>query len=153
MPAYSTKVAVTPVLAVAGVYAAGDVVGSKLTLAGAVRAAGGGGIIQSVRLADKAKQNAATDVVFFAADPATSVFTDNAVATVADADLLLSAGHVSIAAADYASFADNSLATVGGVGLAVKLDSGVDLFAILVTRGAPTYANGDLELEVTVLQD
>lgn len=153
MPAYSTKVAVTPILAVAGAYAAGDLVGSKLTLAGAVRAAGGGGIIQSVRISDKAKQNSPLDVIFFAADPALSVFTDNGVATVHDTDLALISGHVSLTASDYASFADNSVATKSGLGQAFRLDSGTSLFAVIVARGAPTYTAGDIELEVSILQD
>jgi hypothetical protein len=136
------------------IYAAGDLIGGKLTLTPAVRLPGFGGIIATIALADKAKQNAPIDVVFFTANPASTTFTDQAALTVADADLLYDFT-VSILATDYASFADNSLATIPNVGAAFRLAAGsLALYAALVSRGTPTYAAAaDLLLTLAIAAD
>jgi hypothetical protein len=138
----------------AGAYAAGDLIGGKLTLSPAVRLPGFGGIITRITLSDKAKQNAPIDVVLFVADPDATTFTDQAALDIDDADLLNSF-HVSILATDYASFADNSEATVNNVGAAFRLAAGSkELYAALVCRGTPTYAAaGDLQLTVAIAED
>ena len=147
-----TVITVTPTVSTTPAYASGDAVGGKLTLPNAVRLAGGVGIIRSIVLTDKGKQNAAIDVVVFRADPTATTFTDNAALSVADADLLSIAGVVSVAAADYAAFVDNSVATKSGLGLAVNSIT-TTLYACLVTRGTPTYtASSDLQLTVVIEQ-
>jgi hypothetical protein len=134
-------------------YAAGDLIGGKLTLTPAVRLPGFGGIITRITIADKAKQNAAIDVVFFVANPTGTTFTDQAAFAIADADLL-NAFHVQILATDYASYSDNSEATVNNLGAAFRLSSGSALYAALVSRGTPTYAAaGDLQLAVAIAAD
>lgn len=147
-------VQVTPTVETSA-YADGDLVGEKLTLTNAGRIEGGSLIVHSIVLADKAKQSAALDVVFFFADPSGTTFTDNAALDVADADLEKIAGVVSIAASDYADFNDNSVATVRNIGLLVDLPDGErDLYACLVTRGTPTYVEtDDVDLSVGILQD
>lgn len=149
----TTVLTVTPVLAVAGAYAVNDLVGTKNTLADAVRASAGKGIIQSVVLADKAKQDARLDIIFFNADPSGSTLTDNGAATLVDADLLKVVGVVTILPTDYCDLADNSVASRCGIGLAFAAAGGDNLYAVLVSRGTPTYAAGDLQLLVTILQD
>jgi hypothetical protein len=135
------------------IYAAGDLIGGKLTLTPAVRLPGCGGIIVRITVADKAKQNAPIDVVFFVADPTGTTFTDQAAFAIADADLL-NAFHVQVLASDYASYSDNSEATVNNVGAAFRLASGSALYAALVSRGTPTYAAaGDLQLTVGIAAD
>ncbi len=135
-------------------YAAGDLIGGKLTLTPAVRLQGFGGILTRITLTDKAKQNAPIDVVFFVADPTGTTFTDQAALAIADADLL-NAFHVSILATDYASFSDNSEATVSNVGAAFRLAAAEKaLYAALVCRGTPTYvAADDLQLTVAIAED
>lgn len=149
-----TAIAVAPTVSTTPAYTAGDAVGGKLTLASAVRLSGGNGLIQSVVLADKGKQSVALDVVFFNADPSGTTFTDNGALTIADADLLKIVGHVSVAAADYSAFVDNSVATKAGLGLAFKLASGTSLYACIVARGTPTYTStSDVQLLVSILED
>lgn len=144
----------TPTISISPAYASGDLIGGKISLLRATRGTMGSGIIHSVVLADKGKQSAAVDVVFFASNPSGTTFTDNGALTVADADLLNVVGVVSVTASDYASFADNSVATKLQVGLAFKLDEGETLYACLVSRGAPTYTStSDLQLRVSILQD
>lgn len=151
------KLTATPTVSTSPAYTSGDLVGGKISLASATRVAGGTvggtGVIQSVAIHDKGKQNAEIDVVFFAADPANTTFTDNGALTVHDTDLLTIVGHVKLTAADYISFVDNSIASRSGLGLPFKLDSGSTLYAALVTRGTPTYAStSDIKLVVHVMQ-
>jgi hypothetical protein len=143
----------TPTVSAASIYADGDLVGGKITLASAVRAAGAGGVIQAITLTDLAKQSAAIDVIFFNADPSTTTFTDNAAFDVADAELVNIIGIVKLAAADYAAFNDSSAICKTGINLPFVL-AGTSLYAALVTRGTPTYAaTTDVKLRVTVQQN
>lgn len=132
-------------------YASGDLIGGKLSLTGLVPYKGGRALISSLALSDLAKQNAAIDIVFFNADPTGTTFTNNSALDVADADLPKIAGYFSITASDYASFNDNSVATVKP---AISLDTNGTsvVYAAAVSRGAPTYASAtDLQLKVHTL--
>lgn len=149
-----TTVLTSALTCTAGAYVAGYDIGGKLTLTSAVRVSGGSGIINSLILSDKGKQNSAVDIIFFDADPASTTFTDNAALTVADADLTKIIGVVNITANDYASFADNSVATVKNLGLAFKVTTSTNIYATVVSRGTPTYAStSDLSLKVKMYQD
>lgn len=152
--AVRASISVTPTIQTAGAYTTGYCLGSKLTIASATRIAAGSGTIQSISLADKAKQSIAADVILFDSDPSGSTFTDNAAATVVDADLLKILGFVSLVAGDYVAFADNSVAMKANLNIGFKLASGSSLYAVLVTRGAPTYVSvSDLVLKVAIQQD
>jgi len=140
---------VTPSLNVAGAYAAGDLVGQKNTIASAVRVSGGRGTILSVTIADKAKQAAALDLVFFGADPTGTTFTDNGPFTPVDADLLKIIGHVAVLASDYSQFADNAVATRVAVGLMFEASVST-IYMAVVSRGAPTYTDGDLQIKIAL---
>lgn len=148
----STVVSATPTLAVAGAYASGDVVGTLITFTQASTDRDTG-IIQSIVLCDLAKQNIAADIIFFSANPSATTFTDNSVLDIADADLPKVVGHVSLLASDYCSLNDNSFATKANCGLVFKLTTTNTLYAVIVTRGAPTYTSGDITLEVGILRD
>lgn len=135
-------------------YAAGDLVGDKITLSGAARVTGATGIIQSIVIVDDADQGAEIDVVFFDTDPSNTTFTDNSAFDAADDDLENCIGVVTVAASDYASFNDNAVGTAANVGLAFEVSGSNAIYAALVTRGTPTYAaTDDVTLRVTVLQD
>jgi hypothetical protein len=147
---------VTPTL-VAAAYATGETLGTDnpCKLVNAVRFKGGSGIIQSITLADKAKQSVGIDLVFFKADPSATTFTDNSALTVADADLLNIVGVVSLTAADYYAFADNSVAFKGGLGIAFNAGSADSaLWVAFVSRGAYTAAAvADLQATIAIMQD
>ena len=137
-----------------GIYASGDLIGGKLTLSNVLEMSGGGGVIHSVVVADKAKQNSALDIVIFDSDPSATTFTDQSALTIADADLLKIVGIIPIAATDYRSFADNSCADLKSVGLIVKGSATSTLYACVVSRGTPTYASAsDLQLKIKILPD
>jgi hypothetical protein len=149
----STVVTASPACDTAA-YAAGDLIGGKLTLSSVVPITAGSGIIHSVVLADQANQKSKIDVVFFNSDPSGTTFTDQAALDVADADLLKIVGVITIETFYYIAFADNAVATKTSSGLVFKLATGTTLYACLVSRGTPTFAAAtDLQLSVKILQD
>lgn len=146
-------VSAVPVINTA-IYAVGELLGSKLSLASAVRVAAGGGIIQSVTILNKAKQNAPLSVVFFRADPSATTFTNHTALTVNAADQSKIIGQVAVVAADYLSLANISIGSPTPKGIGFALPAGTTLYAALISQGTPTYAStSDLTLEVAVLAD
>ena len=137
-------------------YAAGDLIGSAAielvaaTDGDAVNAEKHGGMVQSVVITDLAAQSASLDVVFFDANPSSTTFTDNAAFDPADADIVNIVGVASVT--DWKAFNDNDVGQALNLAMPFVLDSGNTLYAVLVSRGTPTYgAATDLTLRVGVL--
>ena len=158
--ANTTLVSITPVVT-AGAYSANDIVGGTgagaglgiNTLADAVRVTGGTGIIQSLVISDLAAQNAVFEIYLFSANPAAGTYTDNGALDIHDTDALLCIGRIDVAASDYKSLADNSIACVRSIGLPIKV-AATSLFVIIRTTGTPTYVStSDLKLTFGILRD
>lgn len=131
------------------IYASGDLIGAKNTIAINV-ASGFKAKLLEVEVVDQAKQSAALDLMFFKADPSNTTFTDNAALDVADADLLTHCGTINIPAANYAALADNSVATVRDVNLGLEAN-GTSLYMAIISRGTPTFAAAtDLQITLTL---
>jgi len=143
----------TPVLTVAGVYAANEFVGTSATalvFAGAARVAGGSGKIISATLIDFALQSASTELWLFTT--AITPPADNAAWTLSDADCLTCVGVITFAT--YYASALNSVANAPQTGLPIGfVTPGTTLWGALVTRGTPTYATGDLTVRLVIEQD
>lgn len=123
-------------------YAAGDLVGAKLTLAEAYPIEAKEPYLHSITVQDLDKQNVELDFVFFDSDPSGTTFTNNSALDVADADLPKILGFATITASDYCDFADSSVGSIGNIGLACKPTVNT-LYCAIVSRGTPTYsANG-----------
>jgi hypothetical protein len=147
----AARVRVTPAIDTA-IYASGDLIGGKLTLSNACPLGQSGGLITDLVLVDQDNEKSAIDVVFWRKNPSNTTFTDQAPFDCHDTDMLELVGVVSIAAADYVSFADNAVATKESLALAFVPEDGRTLYACLVSRGTPTYtAATDLQLIVTVI--
>lgn len=144
---WSDLITVTPAIAAAA-FAANDVVGGKLTLAGAVRVAGGKGKITGLKLVDASKQNADLLVFIFGADLA-GAYADNDAEAVTAADWLKWIGTIKILSTDYEEMANASLVDLG-FELDVKAAAGTILYALIVTTGTPTYAENALQLTFAV---
>ena len=148
---YSAITVVQQPTITAGVYVAGDAVGGLLTFANAARVNGGTGRIESVIVVDDAMQNAAFDLVLF--DQIFANTADNAPFDPTDADLENCIGTIPVEVVDYASFVDNSVATVRDEPLAFTA-AATSLFGQLKTRSAPTYvATSDLTIKIVVSRD
>lgn len=146
------------VVQAASIYAAGDLLhDSLLTLSNALQKERHSGKIVGVSVTDKAGQNAALTIEFFSRS-VTGTFTANAAPTIADADLANFLGRVSVAAADYKAYADNSVASVQcNVPVASNVSSGEpsrDLYMMVLSQGTPTYAStSDISVNIFLEQD
>jgi hypothetical protein len=135
-------------------YATADVIGTKVTVSTVTRIAAGSGIIRSATLSNRLTATTAVDVILFDADPSASTFTDNAAVTVNVADLTKIIGVLSFVSGEYVSFAGNGVAVKQGLNIGFKLASGSDLYAVFVSRAAPTFANAaDLNLRLAIEQN
>lgn len=144
------RLSATPTISTTA-YAAKDAVGGLLTFAGAARAAGGSCRIDAVQVVDKDQELQELDLVLF--DRTITAPTDNAVFAPTDAELANVVGVIPIGGGYFASFNDNAVAAVSGLGMTAVLN-GTDLFGVLVARSAATYtATSDLVVTLTILQD
>lgn len=129
-------------------YSAGNAVGGKITLSDLFPAGSEYNCaITDVVLIDKAAQGVTYDLMLFDADLAGTV-TDKTAYAVSAADLLKSQGHLAL----------GGLVNLGAAGGIITLSNiykrltltGRSGYAVLVTRGAPTYAStSDILLRIT----
>lgn len=140
---WADLIVVTPTISAAA-FSANDVVGGKLTLAGAVRVAGGKGKITGLKLVDASKQEADLLVFIFGADLAGN-YLDNAAEAVTAADWLKWIGTIKILSTDYEQMANASLADLG-FEMPIEAAAGTTIYALIVTTGTPTYGANALQL-------
>ncbi len=152
-------ISTTPVMATAASYATGDQVGLVNTLTDALDSDAATVMLETIIVKDKGNAKAAGELWFFNQSP-TLTNTDSGAFGFADTQLAKCLGWVPVAAADYASASDGSLtsaiAVVKNIGMMLKgapksAASGVsprNLYCVFVTRGSPTYADGDLTIVV-----
>jgi hypothetical protein len=146
-------ITMTPVLTVAGAYTANDQVGAVNTLAGAAAATGSVAEIESMSLVDKDKRNQALDIFFFDEIPV-PISVDNGAFDMTDARMGTGfKAAIRVVAGDYMDAANCSVVNLKRIGALVKaLASSKDIYAIVVTRGTPTYAAGALVFNFTFRQ-
>jgi hypothetical protein len=131
-------------------YASGDRLGSLMTLSGAADGDFSPTTLKSVVILDKAKQKSALDIFFFDASP-TIASADNAALDITDAEMADKfLGSVTIAAADYKDLNASSVVTATcDLPLKPTTTAGT-IYALLVSRGTPTYgAASDLVLRLS----
>lgn len=139
----SVGINVTPTLTTHGAYVANDYVGTDgiaMVFANVARVAGGGGFL-NVNLIDYALQSVAGELWLFDTDPTPPA--DNAAWTITDANSLYLVGVIPFSIY-YASAANSNSKPADGL-IPFKCAAGsTSLYGCFVTRGTPTYANGDL---------
>lgn len=140
-------------------YTSGDQIGGVMTVAAAL-ASGRAGQITGLTVFDKSNLNIALEVYVFLLTP-TSPAGDNAPAAISDANAAtaIPIGVFDVLAANYrihgaaSGFSVGMGTLVGGAPLLPFVTSGsVNLFALAVVRGTPTYAVGDLTFNFTLNQ-
>jgi len=136
-------------------YASGDVLGTTSPIKiEPIRYVYGTAILHSIVTQDLSAQGGAIDLVVFDSQPTATTFTDNSALDIADADLPKVIGVISIAAADYATFSDSSVATTRNIGLPIKsLATTPNLWVCPVSRDTKTYVANELSLAIGFLQD
>lgn len=122
-------------------YAAGDLIGGKLSFDLSFFKGGPSLLIQSALLVDEAKQSAAIDIVLWDSNPSGTTFTDQAALDIADADVPKIVGIIPFSF--YSAFADNGIGWAGNLAMPLRVDptlASPTLYAALVSRGTPTFA-------------
>lgn len=136
------------------IYASGDLLGTKMTFAGAAKEGVGSGTIHTVVLSDLDKESANVDLIIFNANPSATTFTNNAALDIDDADLSKIACIISITT--HATFSDNGISYANGTNCVFEIADAATptLYAALVVRATPTYTTAaDLTLRLSILQD
>lgn len=136
---------------IGGAYSTGESLHTDvLQIAGVFRNQEAGFKLEAIAVSDKAAQSSQLDLVIFSGDPSATTFTANNALDVDDADLVRILNVINIPAANYAAFADSTVASVRlTVPLTLKPANGTDsiLYVALVCRGTPTYvATTDVQL-------
>ena len=145
---------VTPTLTVHANYVSGDFVGTssaamQFTLAGDASNAAGGGYILGCMLIDRALASVAGELWLF--DSAVTPPNDSAAWSISDADAATCVAVIPFST--YYASALNSVAFGVPDGNArFEVPASGILYGCFVTRGAPTYASGDLTFKLTILQ-
>lgn len=124
----------------ASAYTAGDSIGGKLTLTGAVAAPGGTSLLQSVMLLDRANQKPQGTILIFDSDPAAATLTDKTGFVFSTDDLKVVAA-VPVVSADWVTINGKAVATLANIGRLVKAAAKqTTLYAAFVTTSTPTFA-------------
>ena len=147
-----TAIAAIPTLTVHANYVANDYVGKSgeaMAFLNCARVPGGGGVITGALVIDKALQSVSGELWLFDSDPTPPA--DSAAWSIADGDALRIVGVIPVST--YYASALNSIGQSDVITMPFKCASGsANLYGCFVTRGAPTYADGDLMFVLKVIQ-
>lgn len=138
----------------AGAYEAGDCVGGKIAIAGAVRLPDLSGVLKSISVNFKSDNITATfKVALFKADPAASTLADAAAPSVHANDLMKHIGEYALGA-QYTDLGAHSSFLLDGINKPIEL-AGTTLYAALfLATGTPTLGTtSDAEITFAFEQD
>ena len=127
-------------------YAAGDQMGTIISLSNAVRVAGGTGVIVGVAVQSYSNTIGALDVVFF--DQTVTLAADNAAFTIADADVLDVVGVVSLAGSY--GLGANRIAQAFNLAMPYWCSGSTTLYAAIIARSGFTPVASDFTTYLTV---
>lgn len=136
------------------IYASGDLLGTKLTFAGAAKEGVGSGTIHTVVISDLDKESANVDLIIFNSNPSATTFSNNSALDIDDADLSKIACVISITT--HATFNDNGVSYANGTNCVFEIAdaSTPTLYGALVVRATPTYTTAaDITVRLSILQD
>lgn len=138
-------------------YSSGDQVGTPIQVDNMCTNEGGTGTLLSLSIVDATISGAQVDLdVFFFNQNPTVTSADNTAFSMTDANAASQyLGHVSFSSADYKVSALQSFISAKAIGLGLaSTGTGRDVYAVVVSRGAPTYINGTgLELIFHINRD
>ena len=127
------------------IYAAGEVMGGLLTFSDVVSGDIGGGTIVGAELVDTSTVVASIDLLLFNSIPDSSNYdSDNAALDLSDTDLTRVIGVINFSSNDANQYADNQIYFASGGNQEFFLEDDNELYGVLVSRGTPTYATGNV---------
>lgn len=125
-----------------GAYSAADQLGGVNDLDEVAADSGGVLVLESVLVIDNAKQKAALDIFFFDSQPTVSN-ADNGAFALSAANLSKCVGVAKVAAADYGDTSAQAVAQTSPKIIMKVAKKAKKLFAVVVSRGTPTYTAAD----------
>lgn len=137
----------------AGAYSLNDALGGRMTFALAGHGAGESGVVEALRLVDRAQQQVPLDLYLF--DQPFTAVADNAVFDLNDPDVDNAIGVLHLLPEHYTNALTNSLALLTRIDLPYVVVGSDNLYGQLVIRGGPpTYvATSDIRVRLTVRKD
>lgn len=125
----------------AALYASGNAIGGKITLANAVAEAAGASLLHQIVILDRSNTKPSGYILIFNADPSAATITDKS-AFVFSTDDLKCVARIPVAASDYASINSKAVADLNNLGRLIKATAGTTLYAAFVSDGVsvPTFA-------------
>lgn len=150
----NTKLRIITMTTDTGAYASGDLIADTQQYDGFFRKVDGTGVINSITIIEKDAQGLAFYILVHRTS--TSMGTENNAPNILDANLVAGIQHIiPVIAADFVTVSGTKVATLRGLGLPVMAVSGTDdiYFSILNATGTPTYASGEIQLGIGLLQD
>jgi len=149
----TVEVNVTPTLTTHANYVSGDYVGTDatpMTFAACARVVGGTGTVIGAVLVDYATQGIAGELWLF--DTLVTPPADSAAWTISDAHAARCVGVIPFST--YYASVLNAVSPASNLSIPFKALAGATaLYGCFVTRGAPTYASGDLTFRLFIAQD
>ena len=131
-------------------YASGDNVGGLIKFKGADIFFDRVGYIQSAVITDLGKQNVEADLVIFREKPNLTTFTNDAAMDIDDGDITKIIGIITFDT--WKAFNDNSASTVAQLAVPINIEDS-QIYATLVTRGAPTYTStSDISVRINLFR-
>lgn len=135
-----------------GAYAAGDVVGGIISIPAVNSLTGRRVTLKSLQINDKGNNSALLNIYFFKATPAAGTYTNNAALVWGGGDSANKVGQVSVLAADWLSDGSQCSVNFSAMGMDMQV-AATTLFMIIVAVGAPTFAAGDLTMNMEFSQE
>lgn len=150
----SLIVDVTPAVT-AGAYSTGEVIGTKMTIANAIRGRDSpSGILQSIGIASKAALTVTVDVIIFTADPSASTIADTDAIAIDVADVAKVLPGTPVAVATKTDLGTPDYVTERNLAIPYYLAAGTSLYAVAVIRGSHTPGStSDLTFRFALMPD
>lgn len=128
-------------------YAVGDVLAATQEIVNAVPSTGGATALHSLLVLDKDDLGLGLDLVFL--DANVSIGTENAAVSITDADAARILGVVPVAAGDFVDLGGCRVATLKGIGLALRADiASRSIYVAAISRGTGTYTAAGISLRL-----
>lgn len=136
-------------------YAAGDLIGGKLTFTAALNELTKSAELRAVTIIDQAKNDKDYNLVIFGDNPTGTTFTDQAAFDIADADMSKILTVVSVTS--FTGFSDNGISLATEIARPLKSLASTasrTLYGALVAAADPTFAAAsDVRIRLHIVQD
>jgi len=150
------SVDVTPEIpTTAGAYTAADCVGGLLQLSDVMTKTNGTAILKSIQVKDNANQKQPLTILLFNSQPTGATTTDNSAFAYGSTSFPKQIAKFNILATDYETIDSKATADLDTFGKVLTASGSLNLWAVIITTGTPTYAANSTTLFVTFgfLQD